>query len=421
VAVVALRDEAPEAHRQLVEVVADVYCGLLPCSGQSPTSQDDMQFQKMNAAVILADEAAQPARWQRELAAWRSSGDVGGRCAVPSLLMCATEQGSADEALQGADTLQHLQLLHSQCLAVQLIRDAMIEQHSGRALPPRLSREVFGTLCTLAPVLRDAAAAAAAAAPAAGQDPSSFGAGCWDGLQSPWTNTLAFLAWVAHNMKQLDFSPGLDGHPDPGGAAAAASAAVVALLRLLPHLPAQPAGARGGTGTLTAAAAAAAAGGVSALESQLQASGLEALFEEPGCAAVMLTAAAPTLAISLVCHCIGLAGEAAARTTPRGADAGTAALTSLAAACRYAHALAAALGLGHAAAGGGEAVPQLLAVRSGHTVLEAVDLLHAAVQAVLAELIAGAAGAEEHDKLSPEQARWAHQACPTPTPLAKTA
>jgi hypothetical protein len=280
------------------------------------------------------------------------------------------------------------------------MRDAADEQEGGATLPPGLLRAMVGTLCTLAHALHDAAAAVAAAAlPAAGEDPLRFGSACWRHPQ-PWTNVLAVWALSASSLVNLDFSPALDRHPDPGGAAVTARTAAVALLRLLPLLPAQPVRPGGDAGIVTAAAVEATArGGVTALHGRFVAGGPQTLLEEPGVAVTMLTVAVPPIAASLLRHCIGLAQEAAAHGAPPCAEDGAAALMSLAAVCRYAHALAAALGLGDAARTGSEAVQRLLALPVGAVVSGAIELLETAWQ-VFEQF-------NEHcAKPNPDQTRW---------------
>jgi hypothetical protein len=77
-AMARLRDEAPEAHRQLVGVAASAYCSLLSPGGQPLPDDTEVWALEMAAASILAASLASPVRWQRELAAWRGSDDGGG-------------------------------------------------------------------------------------------------------------------------------------------------------------------------------------------------------------------------------------------------------------------------------------------------------------------------------------------------------
>jgi hypothetical protein len=267
---------------------------------------------------------------------------------------------------------------------------------------------VVSTLCTLAHALHDAAAAVAAAAPpAAGQDPLTFGSACWKCPQS-WTYMMAEWALAASSLADLDISAALDRHPDPSGAAVATCTAVVALLRLLPLLPAQPVMSGEGTGVVTAAVAVAAVGGVTALDRIFLSSEDEkTLFEVPGVAAMVLTSMVPPLAASLLRHGYGLAREAAARGAPHCDRDGAAALTSLAAACRYAHALAAALGLGDAVPSSSEAAPQLLVLPARSLVLEAAELLNTTWQVF--EQYHKHSAVPNHD-----QARWVWWAQPRP-------
>jgi hypothetical protein len=150
---------------------------------------------------------------------------------------------------------------------------------------------------------------------------------------------------------------------------------------------------------VTADAAAAAGGGVTALHARFLSGGTQKLFEEPGVAVAMLAGVLPLLAARMLLHCIALAREAAARGAPHCDRDGAAALSSLAAACRYAHALAAALGLGDAVPSGSEAVPRLLVLPVGAVVLEAAELLETAWQF-------NEQYNEHSAEPNPDQARW---------------